>query len=134
MTIGERIRIVRSKTLGRKISMASFADKIGVTSGAVSQWENNQKTPSNSVIVLICKEFGINEEWLRNGTGDMFAVSDRESEIARIADTMLNEVEPSIRNKLIRMVADAPEEDLELLAKYAKEFVAGLDEKETPAD
>ena len=134
MTIGERIRIVRSKTLGRKISMASFADKIGVTSGAVSQWENNQKTPSNSVIVLICKEFGINEEWLRNGTGDMFAVSDRESEVARIADTMLNEVEPSIRNKLIRMVADAPEEDLELLAKYAKEFVAGLDEKETPAD
>lgn len=134
MTIGERIRIVRSKTLGRKISMASFADKIGVTSGAVSQWENNQKTPSNSVIVLICKEFGINEEWLRNGTGDMFTISGREVEVARIADVMLNDVDPYLKTKLIRMVADAPAEDLELFAKYAREFVASLDEKETPAD
>ncbi|MDO4490506.1 MAG: helix-turn-helix transcriptional regulator [Lachnospiraceae bacterium] len=72
MTIGERIRLIREKSDDKKISMASFAEIIGVTSGAVSQWENGQKVPSASVIKLICNKFNVRENWLLKEEGEMF--------------------------------------------------------------
>lgn len=130
-TVGDRIRMVRECISDKKISMASFADKLGVTSGAVSQWENNQRTPSSAVIVLICKEFNISEEWLRTGKGEMMCPLERDEEIAKIASKMLDEVEPSIRNAFIRAVMATNNETLQALKDFSETFIYELNNPPT---
>ena len=65
----ERIKMLR-KALD--MTQQDFADHLGVKRNTVGQWECGINHVSNHSIVFICKEFNVNEEWLRNGSGDMF--------------------------------------------------------------
>jgi transcriptional regulator with XRE-family HTH domain len=69
MKIGDRIKEVRIK-LGLK--QGEFAKRIEFSQGAFSDFEGNMKPIADKYIKLICLEFGINEDWLRTGNGDMF--------------------------------------------------------------
>lgn len=65
----ERIKQLR-KALG--MTQQRFADAIGVRQNTVAQYEIGRNEPIDSVVNLICKEFNVNETWLRTGEGDMF--------------------------------------------------------------
>lgn len=67
----ERIKQLR-KALG--MTQQKFADAIGVKQNTVAQYEIGRNKPIESVINLICKEYNVNEEWLRTGQGEMFIV------------------------------------------------------------
>ncbi len=54
------------------LTQQEFADKIGMKRNTVANYETNRNEPSNSVVSLICREFNVNEEWLRTGMGEMF--------------------------------------------------------------
>ncbi len=73
MSIGERIKFLRNKL---ELNQTDFAEKIGFKQTAIGLWENGQRSVSDSAIILICEKYGVSEEWLRNGTGEMFAESD----------------------------------------------------------
>ena len=64
----------RLKKLRKHLNLTQqdFADKIGVKRNTITNYEVGLRFPSNSVISLICKEFNVNEEWLRTGNGEMF--------------------------------------------------------------
>lgn len=68
--IGERIKAVR-KSL--KISQREFAERIGIAQNTVASYETGLREPSNQVILAICREFGVDERWLRTGEGEMLA-------------------------------------------------------------
>lgn len=68
MTQGERVREVR-KSLG--LTLEKFGEKIGMKKNSVSQIENGKNNVTDANIKSICREFGINEEWLRTGSGEM---------------------------------------------------------------
>ena len=72
MTINARIRSIRKDL---RISQKDFGAKIGLGQGAVSFMEQNGNTVIEQNIRLICETFGINEEWLRTGEGEMMAAS-----------------------------------------------------------
>lgn len=65
----ERIKMLRK---AMDMTQQDFADHLGVKRNTVGQWECGINHVSNHYIVFICKEFNVNEEWLRNGSGDMF--------------------------------------------------------------
>ena len=67
--IGQRIKQLREK-LG--LSQSKFAEKIGKSRIGVAQWEAGKRTPDESTLKLIAKEFNVNEEWLKTGEGKMF--------------------------------------------------------------
>ena len=67
--IGQRIKELR-KMLG--LSQKEFAEKIGKSLRAVQNWEYGQRTPDESTLKLIAREFNVNEEWLKKGVGEMF--------------------------------------------------------------
>ena len=67
--MNSRIRKLR-KTLG--LSQAEFGEKIGVKQTTVAGYETGGRTPLDAVVSLICREFNVSEQWLRNGEGDMF--------------------------------------------------------------
>ncbi len=67
-TIGERIKKVRQES---SLTTYSFAERIGVKPPSVSRWETGINNPSLRTLKIICSEFGINEDWLLNGSGEM---------------------------------------------------------------
>ena len=54
------------------LTQIDFGQRIGVKGNTVTGYETGLRTPSDAVILSICREFNVNEEWLRNGTGQMF--------------------------------------------------------------
>ena len=66
MTIGDRLRQLRKKL---DLTQEAFASRIGSVQNTITGYENGRRNPSAPVISLICREFGVNEDWLRNGTG-----------------------------------------------------------------
>ena len=71
MMIGERIKELR-KALG--LTQTKFGDRIGLKQNSVALIETGRPT-SDQTIFAICREFRVNEDWLRTGTGEMFVPS-----------------------------------------------------------
>jgi len=67
--IGQRIKELRKML---RLSQKEFAEKIGKSLRAVQNWEYGQRTPDESTLKLIAREFNVNEEWLKTGEGEMF--------------------------------------------------------------
>ena len=64
----------RLKLLRKELNMSQelFGSKLGVTGAGISKIESGQRNLTDQMILLICKEFGVNEDWLRNGSGKMY--------------------------------------------------------------
>lgn len=69
MTENERVRIVR-KVKG--LTLEKFGELIGMGKSSISDIENGRRPLTNQSRLAICRVFGINEDWLRKGEGEMF--------------------------------------------------------------
>lgn len=72
MSIGERLRHLRKDVL--KINQEDVAGRLKVTRSYISNLEKGDRAFTDRTIADICREYKVKEEWLRNGTGDMFQV------------------------------------------------------------
>lgn len=61
-----RIKKIR---LESGLSQEAFGKRIKIRRSSVSKIETGENSPSDQTISLICKEFSVNEEWLRTGEG-----------------------------------------------------------------
>lgn len=68
--MNERLRKLR-KALN--MSQTAFGKRVGLKQSTITGYETGKRIPLDSVILLICKEFNVNEEWLRSGKGEMFS-------------------------------------------------------------
>ena len=69
MTLGERIKKVRKAS---DLTQQKFADRLGMKQNTVATYEMGRTNPSDPAIKSICREFNVNETWLRTGEGEMF--------------------------------------------------------------
>jgi len=67
--IGQRIKELR-KILG--LTQKEFANRIGKSTISIAKWEAGDRTPDESTLKLISKEFNVSEEWLKTGEGEIF--------------------------------------------------------------
>ena len=118
--MNERIKELR-KTLG--FTQQEFADKIGVKRNTVATYEMGRSVPSDSAISLICREFNVNEDWLRNGNGEMFRPRSRNKELFEYFNKIV-ENPSGVQLKLFEAMSHLTDEQLEILAKVAQEFSA----------
>ena len=91
--MNERIKQLR-KALG--LSGERFGEKIGLKKNSVSQIETGTNQPTEQTIKSICREFKVNEDWLRNGDGDMFASADNVSIEELINSSKADDFEVSV--------------------------------------
>nr|DAL95864.1 MAG TPA: Repressor protein CI [Caudoviricetes sp.] len=110
------------------LTQQKFADKIGMKQNTIAQYEIGRTVPSDAIIFSICREFNVNEEWLRNGTGEMFLQSNRNADIARLTKELLSEESDSFKNRFISMLANLSVTEWEFLEQKAKEL-AGVDDE-----
>lgn len=121
--MNERIKQLR-KALG--LTQAEFGSRISMKQNTVAQIEGGRNT-SKQTIFAICREFGVNEEWLRTGTGEMFnTVSDTEMEaLAQLYG--LDDLDRRIVQNYMRL----NETDRAAVKRYVRSLVAAQQSQPT---
>lgn len=114
--MNERLKKLR-KTLD--MTQQEFADRIGIKRNSLANYETGRNTPIDAIIVSICREFNVNEEWLREGKGEMFIQMTRDEEIAAFVAKALRTEEDSFKKRFIAMLSALDESDWESLEKIA---------------
>ena len=96
----------RIKELRKKLGLTqqTFADRIGTPRSNIAGYEVRKNVPSDAIISLICREFNVNEEWLRNGTGEMFKEMLLEDEVAAFVEDLLEEKDNPFFSLIIDMM------------------------------
>lgn len=107
MTIGKRIKEVRKIS---KLTQTDFGKKVKVSGAAVSMIESGINEPSDQTISLICREFGIREEWLRTGDGSMKVEKPRDEILAAELDKVITAGSEDFRKRLIAWLIRMPPE------------------------
>ena len=120
--MNERIKHLRKDVLN--ISQEEFGKKIGMTKGAISQFEKGAYAPTDQTIMLICREFHVSEDWLRTGEGEMFQALNRHEHLASLTQKILADKPDSFRNRLITVLDSLSESEWEFLERKARELFA----------
>lgn len=99
--INERIKQIRKSF---NMNQTDFGARIGVKQGSVAGYESGSRTPVDAVILSICREFDINEEWLRTGNGEMKLISSEDDEVMKYVGMLLKDKEDFIAQKIKRFI------------------------------
>ena len=110
----DRIKKIRKEL---DLTQQEFADKIGIARGNVDAYEVGKNAPSDAVISLICREFNVNEIWLREGTGEIFVEQTKDEQIAAFIGDMLKDEKESFKRRLIAALSKMDEAGWEVLEK-----------------
>lgn len=115
-----RLKAVR-KAVG--LTQQEFADRLGIKRGAVANYEIGRNDPIDAVISLICREFGVNETWLRTGEGEMFAPVDPENQLMEWAGRVLADSSDSFRARFVRMMMGLTDKEWAVLEEKARQLL-----------
>lgn len=121
----ERFKEIR-RLLG--ITQAEFGKGINISQNYVWMIEKGERIPSDRTIADICRVYNVNEDWLRDGTGEPFS---REETIAayvcRITGGHITDIDESI----IKFMAETPVEEWETLARALRLFAETIKKPDT---
>lgn len=92
------------------MNQTEFAEKLNISQVQVSKYEKGIAEPTDRVISDICREFNVNEEWLRYGTGEMFRKMTKEEETLQHLDKLLKNEQNQLRKDIIYAIAKLPPE------------------------
>lgn len=118
--MNERLKKLR-KTLD--MTQQEFADKLRVPRNTIGGYEVGKSNPSDAAVNNICNTFNVNEEWLREGKGEMFIKMTRDEEIATFIGKTLHSEKDSFKKRLISALSALNESDWETLEKLALSLV-----------
>lgn len=107
------------------LSQEAFGKRLGVTGAAISRIESGNREPSEQIILAICREFNVNETWLRTGKGEMFVQKSRSDEISDFIGDILSG-DPDFRRLFISLLARMTTDEWRLLEKKALELATAV--------
>lgn len=96
----------RIKKLRKELDLTqqAFADKIGMKQNTIAQYEMGRTTPSDAIIFSICREFDVNEEWLRTGKGEMFIELTEQEKIMKFTGLLLKDEDSVVANAIQALI------------------------------
>lgn len=122
--MNERIKMIREHY---KLTQDEFGKRIGSARNTIANYESGNRSPSNSVVLSICREFNVNEDWLRDGTGEMFRAEEENSIIAK-ATMLLGEKDP-LFEAFIDTYSKLTPKNREILYQFMSDFSQALADK-----
>ena len=122
----------RLKELRKELGLSGekFGEKIGVKKAAISKIESGVVGLSDSNILAICREFNVNEEWLRFGTGEMFKDMTLDEEIISFVGDIQWDASNTFKKRFISAIAKLNEEEWKVLEKIIVDMASTIEEKE----
>ena len=107
------------------ITKTEFAKRLNVSQAFVSQMCSGAAKPSDRTISDICREFAVNEDWLRAGIGEMREAITPEEEIAELVARAVHG-SSDFRRAVIRMICTRTDAELEVLDKMLQDLYETL--------
>lgn len=124
--MNERLKKLR-KTLD--LTQQKFADRLGVKRNTVGQWECGINAITDQVIFSICREFGVNENWLRTGEGEMFEELTDQQKILKYTGLLLKDKDSTVANAIQTLIVTYEQLDdtsKAVLEKIAMQYIDNL--------
>lgn len=112
--MNNRIKQLRKQEL--KLTQKDFSLKLGLSENFIWQIEKGERVPSDRTISDICREFNVNEVWLRTGEGEPFQEESRQEQIMKFAVQTIKGSD-EFRKQFVSMLAKMDADDWENLAK-----------------
>lgn len=114
----------RIKWLRKELNMTQreFGERIGVKCNTVAQYEMGRNEPINAVVTLICKEFNVSEEWLRDGTGEMFEDMNRNEQAMRWIKSVISDDDNDFKHRFVIALSLLSEQDWKVIEKIYTNF------------
>ncbi len=131
MNEGVRVKEIRDNL---NLTMEKFGSALGVGKTAISKIEKGERSLTDQMAKAICREYSVNEEWLRNGTGEMFAARPIGDDLKAKIDYYLPDESESFRLRLVRMILSMDKEDMERLEAYARKYLFPEEEEDPTID
>lgn len=104
-------------------SQTSIAKKTNVTSAYIWKILNNDDVrPRDLFIDSVCREFNINEEWLKTGNGEMLKRKSKSQEIGYFANEIMDLPDENFKKRFISALTKLNEDDWAVLMKIADEL------------
>lgn len=127
--MNERIKKVR-KALD--LTQQEFADRIGMKRNSIALIEKGRNT-SDQTVFAICREFNVREEWLRNGTGEMFKAAPSSALDALSEEYGLSNAAYVMVEKFVNLKPEAQETIFNYVREVAAAFQSGEISPAAPA-
>lgn len=125
----------------KKLSQEKFGERLGMSRDQINNVENGRAAVTEFLIKAICREFKVNEIWLRTGDGEPFDNDvSREVEMTELFAELMSDRPEAFRTRLVttllRFRPDGPEWAIlekiyENIKKEADAMEAEAKEKET---
>ena len=123
--MNERLKLLR-KNLG--LSQEAFGTRLGVTGPGISKIESGDRNLTEQMTLSIIREFNVNEDWLRNGTGgddNMFVkVTPQEKAYNRFGYIMENSspTKKAALSVLLELLYSIPDEQWDMIMEQFDEI------------
>lgn len=108
------------KTL--EIKKIRFAERLGVDQSYITKLTKGISQPSDLLIISICREFHVNETWLRTGEGEMFLNTAQDDQLQAFLGEVMHG-SPDFRRRLISVLSRMTPEEWAMLERKAWELV-----------
>ena len=118
MTENERVKELR-KSLG--LTQEKFGERVGVKKNTISQIESGVNGVTDQLRLSVCREFNVNEDWLRTGEGSMFSEPNEDEEITKFLGDILTD-KPDFRRRLISVLSRMTPDEWALLEAKIREL------------
>ena len=112
--IGRKLKELREKLM---LTQQEFADAVKVKRNTVATYEMGRSIPSDAAVALICKQFEVNENWLRTGEGEMFVKKSKDEQIGDLIGEVLKTDEDSFKRRLVSALSKLDESEWGVLEK-----------------
>lgn len=115
----DRILKIRKKA---KLNQEDFAKRLNLTKNYISLIETGNRIPSDRTVSDICREFDINEQWLRTGDGEMSAPLNQDDRYSHnIGKLAMSDDETIIR--WVNMIAETNPKVLKDIESFMKKLL-----------
>lgn len=126
MNIGERIKKLRKHL---DLTQQKFGERLGIKGNTVAQYELGRNEPIDAVLSLICREFSVNENWLRTGEGEMFEKLTEQQKLMKYTGLLLKDKDSAIATAIQALIVTYEQLDdtsKATLEKIALQYIDNL--------
>lgn len=107
-----------------KKSQTEIAQKTNVTSAYIWKILNKDNVaPRDLFIKTVCREFNVNEDWLRTGEGDPYIKRTRNQEIAAFMNDVMGLPDEAFKKEFIDRIRRLDEKDWEAIANIVDKLL-----------
>ena len=110
------------------LTQQQFADRLGLKRQTIAAYEVGNTEPSNATLLSICREYKVNENWLRTGEGEMKVVQTTQ-ERYNLNLEKLQRVDDETIIRWVNVIAETNPKVLKQIEEFMKKLLENQEEE-----